>query len=268
METNYTLPKSPLIKETVSSFWQVYRLNNPYLRETIVPKGIVEIIFSFETTKSYVRINQQSQTIPRCFIQGFNTCPVQLHSTDRQTFFGVVLNPTAAKRIFNFRPVELANCIIDLGLIDTSVYTLWHRLGDQANFNDRVSVFEEWLFKRLPQLTAREKAFNDFLSPHGDTHISVPELANRFGYSSKQLSRKLYELTGLNTQQTLLYKKYLQTVHLIHDSELSLTEIAYKCHFFDQSHFIRTFKSLTQLTPKEYRHSKSDITGHIFENVH
>ncbi len=263
MENNFIIPQSPLIKDAVCAFWQLKSYNCPSLDETIMPKGVVEIIFSFETTKLYARINQQSLTIPSCFIQGFHTCPVQLHLTGRQFFFGILLHPTAVKHIFSFHPVEFTNSVIDLTLIDPSFYGLWHHLGEQDSFEKRVFVFTEWLINRLPILTEREKAFNIFLNTHSDIPLSVSDVANQFCYSSKQLSRKLFELTGLNTEQTLLYKKYLQTVHLLHYSDLSLTEISYNCHFFDQSHFIRTFKSLSQITPKEYRSRKSNIAGHI-----
>lgn len=268
METNFTKPLSPLINEVVIAFWQLKRHSRLSLNETIIPKGTVEIIFSFETTKLYASINQQSLTIPRCLVQSFNTSPVHLHLADRLTFFGIFLHPTAVKHIVNFHPVEFTNSVIDLTLIDPSFYGLWHHLGEQDSFEKRVSVFTEWLIKRLPILTEREKAFNVFLYTHSDIHLSVSDVANRFCYSSKQLSRKLFELTGLNTEQTLLYKKYLQAVHLLHYSDLSLTEISYGCHFFDQSHFSRTFKSLSQITPKEYRSRKSNVSGHIIDNVH
>jgi len=267
MENLFTIPQSALIKDIVCAFWQTHRRNSPSLNETIIPKGVVEIIFSFEPTKLYARIEKQSLTIPRCFVQGFHTFPVQLYLADSQTFFGVVLSPTAVKHIFHFHPMEFTNCVIDLTLVDTSFYSLWHRLGEQDSFNDRIKTFTAWLIERLPQLTDREKAFNNFLNTHSDTHLSVSDIASHFCYSPKQLSRKLYELTGMNTEQTLLYKKYLQAVHLMHYSELSLTNIAYRCHFYDQSHFIRTFKSLSQLAPKEYRQRKSHTEGHIFENV-
>lgn len=52
-------------------------------------------------------------------------------------------------------------------------------------------------------------------------------------------------------------------MHLIHTSELSLTEIAYNSNFFDQSHFIKTFKGYSCLTPHEYRKRKSETIGHI-----
>lgn len=268
MENYFIIPQSPSIKDTVCSFWQVHSQYHQTLYETVIPKGIIEIIFSFESTKLFARINEQFLSVPRCFIQSFLTSPVQLHHSNKHTLFGVVLSPTAIKHIFHFLPNEFANRFMDLTVVDHSIYDLWHRLGEQNSFDERVKTFETWLTQRLPQYTEREKALNTFLKTHNDTHLSVADIADRFCYSSKQVSRKLYEITGMNTEQTLLYKKYLQAIHLMHCSELSLTNIAYNCHFSDQSHFIKTFKSLSRLTPKEYRQRKSHIEGHIFENVH
>ncbi|MBS1620377.1 MAG: helix-turn-helix transcriptional regulator [Bacteroidetes bacterium] len=267
MENNFTIPQSALIKDIVCSLWQVHRHNEPSLRETIIPKGLIEIIFSFETSKLQVLFNNQIQTIPRCFIQGFHTSPVQLNIPDTHTFFGIILNAASIKHIFHFHPAEFSNQLLDLTLVDASFYSLWHQLGEQNSLKERVNIFTNWLLQRLPMLTEREKAFDVFLKTHTHTNLSVTDIAGQFCYSTKQLTRKLYELTGMNTEQTLLYKKYLQAVHLIHTSKLSLTEIAYSCHFSDQSHFIKTFKGLSRLTPNNYRQRKGSLEGHIFEIV-
>jgi AraC-like DNA-binding protein len=39
----------------------------------------------------------------------------------------------------------------------------------------------------------------------------------------------------------------------------SLTSIAYGCGYFDQSHFIKEFKSFTGLTPSAYLKSVSPV---------
>ena len=44
-----------------------------------------------------------------------------------------------------------------------------------------------------------------------------------------------------------------KAISLINHSKGSLTEIALECGFFDQSHFIRTFKDVTGFTPKAYQ---------------
>ncbi len=268
MENYFTTPHSPLIKGTVCSLWQVRRQNNPAVHETIIPNGVVELIFSFENQKLYAQVNKQAIVVPKCFIQGYSTSPIHLNLSGQQTFFGVVLKPTAVKHICQFQLAEFNNCVVDLTVIDTTFYDLWHRLGEQTTFEARTTIFTAWLMERALQYTEREKAINIFLSSHTNLHLSVSEIARQFCYSSKQLSRKLNELTGLNTEQTLLYKKYLQALHLVQSSELSLTGIAFDCHFYDQSHFIKTFKSLSMLTPKEYRQRKSHVEGHLFENVY
>lgn len=58
MENDFYIPQLPLIKDTVCAFWQVHRHNNPSLNETIIPKGVVEIIFNFEATNLYAKIIQ------------------------------------------------------------------------------------------------------------------------------------------------------------------------------------------------------------------
>jgi AraC-like DNA-binding protein len=75
------------------------------------------------------------------------------------------------------------------------------------------------------------------------------------------------EATGMNTEEVLRYKKYLHAVHLIHHTDLSLTKIAYQSHFSDQSHFIKSFKTYTDMTPGEYKANKGYVKGHIYENV-
>lgn len=267
ISNSFIIPNSPLTRNLVYSCWEVSRHNEQVLQETIIPKGLIEIIFRFETAPALVNINNLMQKVPRCFVQGYNTTPVHINLGTGHNMFGVVLSPSAIKHLFNHHPSEFTNRMVDLSLVDGNLRSLWNHLGEQNSFKDRVNVFTNWLAQKQVNLSSREKAFDAYLKSHSNIHLSVDDLANQFCYSTKQLSRKLYELTGMNTERTLLYKRYLHSVHLIHTSNLSLTEIAYQSHFYDQSHFTRTFKSLSQLTAKEYRRRKAALEGHIFDIV-
>lgn len=264
---SFIIPNSPFTRDLVYSCWEVSRHNEQVLHETIIPKGLVEIIFSFETVPALVSINRLTGVIPRCFVQGYNTTPMHINHGTAHNLFGVVLSPSAIKHLFNYHPSEFTDCMVDLSLVDANFRSLWNHLGEQNSFDDRVNAFTKWLVQKNVCLSRREKAFDAFLKSHSGIHLSVDDLANQFCYSTKQLSRKVHELTGMNTERTLLYKRYLRSVNLIHTTNLSLTEIAYQCHFYDQSHFAKTFKSLSQLTAKEYRRKKAAIEGHIFDVV-
>lgn len=79
----------------------------------------------------------------------------------------------------------------------------------------------------------------------------------------RQLRRLSNEWLGMNTEEFILYNRYLSSLHFLHNSDLSLTQIDLEAGYYDQSHFIREFKSYTDLTPKEYQSSNTCLPGHI-----
>jgi AraC-like DNA-binding protein len=268
MKFSIEIPRETNLKDVVQRFWQVDRTHEEFNRETIVPKGCVELIFNlYDSAALHATIGTDNYIVPRCFISGNHTVPIHLTIPSRQIFFGVFIQPTALRKLFQISPEEYANTCVDLTLVDKSLDTLWYQLAETTDFHQRISIFNRWLTARLPVTTKHEKLFDHFLSDVSRTTVSAQELSNTLCYSPRHLSRKLYELTGMNLEQTLLYKRYLMAIDLIHNSELLLTEIAHACNFSDQSHLTKTFRAYTNMRPSEYRAAKSRLSGHIFENV-
>ncbi|TVQ69630.1 MAG: AraC family transcriptional regulator [Balneolaceae bacterium] len=267
MDVNIYIPEGRPLSDAVQAFWQAAR-ENSYSQEVIVPKGVVEIIFNFEPDTPFnTSLYGAGFVIPKCFIQGYHTAPITLDLPGSQSLFGAALHTAATKHIFGVPAGEFARKCIDLTLVDTSIHTLWHQLAESGTFPRRTALLTDWLMRRIPHLDARELAINDLFTLKTGRPLTVPGLADWLCYSPRHLSRKFHELSGMNTGQTILYLKYLKARALIHRTGLSLSEIAHICEFSDQSHFIKTFKSLAGLTPKQYRNRKSDIEGHYFENV-
>ena len=251
----------------VHSIWQVEG-KPAFNKELILPKGIVEIIFNFSDRNPFVAQMANSQTyLPGCFINGFNTKPIALTLPEKQSFFGIRLHPLAVKQLIKIPASAFLDMAVDLTLIDPGFNTLWHQLAEENVFGKRIAIFYNHILKIAAEAQPREVLLNNFLAGIDKHDLTVTQLSGILCYSSRQVSRKIFEATGMNTEAMLLYKKYLHTVHLVHHTDLPLTEIAYLGKFADQSHFIRTFKQFTGLTPGEYRRNKGFITGHLFEDV-
>src|SRR6185369_8339038 len=112
---------------------------------------------------------------------------------------------------------------VDLTLLDPIFHSLWHQLAEQDNFDKRVSVFLNWVTKKITEWLPQEQLINNFLYAADQHELSVKQLANAVCYSPRHLSRKMVEATGMNTEAILLYKEYLHAVHLIHHTDLPLT---------------------------------------------
>lgn len=260
----YVPIKQPL-RDIVQSFWQVTR-QNQFRKEIIIPKGIVEIIFNFSMeTKFQANLYDSEFIIPRCFVQGYHTGPINLALPVSQSLYGAVLHTAAAKQILGVPPGEFARQCIDLTMINPSFDSLWHQLTEKKSFQERTMLLSHWILKRMSGLSDRDQYFNKLFTVSISVNLTVPGISDLLCYSPRHLSRKFYELSGLNTEQALLYLKYLKAKKLIHQSGFTLSQIAYACEFSDQSHFIKTFRSFTDLSPKEYRTKKSKIPGHYFE---
>lgn len=260
-------PRQQPLTTVVQAFWQVSR-GNEFKQEIIIPKGVVEIIFNFTgNVQIPFSMYNADYTMPRSFVQGYHTKPITINLPAYQSLFGVVLHTATAKQILGIPPGEIARQCIDMTLIDPFFHELWHRLADLQSFCLRTNLLSQWILQRLYSFSDRDHAFNTFLTLETDKKLSVGSMSDWLCYSPRQLSRKFYQLAGMNTEQILLYLKYMKAKRLIYNTNLSLSQIAYYAEFSDQSHFIKTFKEFTSLTPGHYRKVKSEIEGHYFENV-
>ncbi|MBK9530361.1 MAG: helix-turn-helix transcriptional regulator [Chitinophagaceae bacterium] len=255
------------VKNVIHAIWQVDHFT-PFGKEYIIPKGIIEIIFNFSDSSVILNKADSSEYhLPHCFINGFNRAPLELQLPRQLVFFGVQFQPLAVKKIFGCPASEFADITVDLALIDPAFMSLWHQLAGQGDFNKRVTVFKAWLKQHFMDMHPQEQLINNFLYASNQHDLSVNELAGSLCYSPRHLSRKLFEATGMNTEELLLYKKYLHAVHLIHHTDLPLTAVAYQSQFADQSHFIKSFKAYTKMTPGAYKRNKSIVKGHLYKDV-
>ena len=96
------------------------------------------------------------------------------------------------------------------------------------------------------------KYFNDDLDLKLPT---VEKLATELNVSTSYLSDMLRSLTGQNTQQHIHEKLIEKAKEILTTTNLTVSEIAYQLGFEYSQSFSKLFKSKTNLTPIEYRHS-------------
>ena len=263
MDNEFIIVQNPVLKNYISLMWQCS--GSPvYENEMILPSGVIEIIFNLSGNVFTGKIIRDPFSVKRSFINGFNTKPVLLKLPGYHSFFGVRFHPFVIRHLFGFNAGEFANCTIDLSLIDPFFNSLWYQLYEAKIFPKRVSIFREWLLKKTGGIIRRANAIDLFLNNEPEKKYCVHTLSKSLYCSPRQLSRKFYQLTGMNTLHILTYKNYLKSLALMENPKLSLTEIGYSCYFSDQSHFIKVFKGFAGITPGEYRKQKGFLKGHIY----
>jgi transcriptional regulator GlxA family with amidase domain len=109
--------------------------------------------------------------------------------------------------------------------------------------------------RRLPvfQTVAQavEMIRQDFSKP-----LLIEDVARACGQSLRQLQRRFQNTFGLSPQEFLLKTRVLAAARLLETTALSVSEIACRCGFTDQSAFTQHFRKRTGVTPTAYRQKR------------
>lgn len=126
---------------------------------------------------------------------------------------------------------EFSDCTIEMLL-----------LGLANVRNGAVSSYPGWLGKVA-----------ELLNDNWNQDISLTELGIAAGVHPKTISKYFPKYFGCTLGEYRRRLKVERSLPLIKASKYSLTDIAYQCNFFDQSHFTRTFREMTGFLPKQFQ---------------
>ena len=83
--------------------------------------------------------------------------------------------------------------------------------------------------------------------------LTLPELAKKFSYSERQVSRLLVKYTGKSFTTILQDTRMQQACMLLKESNRTINEIIFQCGYKNQNHFYTIFKRYYGKTPAQYR---------------
>ena len=264
MEARMHFPIGSPLQDYVTSIWEVNGIRD--LNETILPKGIFEMVFNLgDTMEGILPFGSSMVTTPKCFIQGINTHVINAHYNGLQHLFGIRLQPHRMESLLGVLPSELNNIIVDLTLIKPEFGLLWEQLAEAQSFEERVRIVET-VFPILEDCdcSRTEKLSHLFFDPSIASFESIDKLSGEVYYSSRHLNRKAHSLFGMSAEELVIYKKFLHSVNLMHGEKTTLTDIAYRSGFYDQAHFCKVFKNYIGLTAKTYQKGKGVLPFHLF----
>ncbi len=150
------------------------------------------------------------------------------------------------------------------------VLNILHRLeveykkDQMANF-DIITVYLLALFTEIkrfytPSVSAKKNTalmitqnFKDALSRHIYEKQKVTEYADMLSVSPNHLNKCIKSATGYSAQDLLNEMILLEAKVLLKQTDMQISEIAYKLSQQNHSDFSRFFKSKTGMTPKEYK---------------
>ncbi|MBY0095667.1 AraC family transcriptional regulator [Mesobacillus maritimus] len=178
-------------------------------------------------------------------------------------------NPVRNDKNLGITMVALASrAAMDGGLHSEIAYTVSdmfiQRIEDDPSFKQLLSFTKE-VFLEYADLVRKMKTDNfsktvvsvqQYIYNHLYTKIDLETLAEHVHLHPNYLSRLFKQQVGVTISEYILQEKAKEAKNWLAYSELTITEIANQLNFHDQSHFIKTFKRIYGITPKQYQLKK------------
>jgi AraC family transcriptional regulator len=96
----------------------------------------------------------------------------------------------------------------------------------------------------------------EYIHAHLSSELTLAGMARVACLSPYHFSRAFRKSTGISPHQYVLRTRVEKAKHLLRASDLSLSEIAFRVGFFDQSHLARHFKRRYGVSPRTFRRAE------------
>ena len=101
----------------------------------------------------------------------------------------------------------------------------------------------------------RSRKLLEYIDANLDRQLSLRELAGMVDMNVFHLLRMFKASFGLPPHRYVLERRIGRAKDLLRDSELPISEVAFRCGYAEQSSFARAFQRMTGVCPRSYRRS-------------
>lgn len=193
-----------------------------------------------------------------------------VNPSDETNCVSIRFNPGAISFFNNFPSNELVNQVIPaVDIFGKEIIQLENQISETKNKKEIINLIEIFLLKKIINNYYAMDTINKVHSIYKNPTLTKMENLKQNNSNYKKIERRFLKYVGLPPK---LFIKIVQfnysTKVRTENPDLTLTQIAYQSGYFDQAHYIKTFKQLTEITPKEYdpNSSKMAISNQIVIN--
>ena len=210
----------------------------------------------FQPTERGIFHHPVKDGLPDLFVFGQHTSHVLFGLTGDFTTLGVSFHPHALEALFGLDAHELTDDCADLtALVGPEGGRITDRLSAAESTADKVELLNSFFRDRVAKhATELDPAVRFSLGEitATDGAVSLKELRDRLQLSERSLERKFKRSVGISPKLFARIRRFQSSLRQMQDPRVALTDVAFDQAYADQSHFIRSFKQFSGITPRQY----------------
>jgi AraC-like DNA-binding protein len=254
-------PQAAPLKHLIKYFW-VFESGNPViLNHKILPVSNIDILFNFLAPMKFEKNGFTSKTPGNIFFSGLSGTHMVMKQKGIILTIGVSFFPASLYPFFKIPVSEFRNCTIGLDAVLNHVAVeIEERLRERDAISEKIELLEQFLLSQLDPDAIPAYETLGILNDFYEKNIGVRDFCREYGVHPRKLERIFNKYVGvspkffhrLNRFQAILNK--MMTM-----DDKNLTTLAHEIEFYDQTHFIKEFKSFSGSPPSAFLKEKKSL---------
>lgn len=258
------IPKSPFLQNYIECFY-VFNCESPFqFRYLAFPHYNCGLSFfkGVEIYRNHFQVNLVESSASKVQIEllGRFINPLLIDYSGKIQEISIVFKPLGINRFIRTNYQSIAP-----NFTQEFKNREWQHFGEKIFASDnKIKTLEEFLISEFKEeIEVKKLEASLALLENLDVNYSIAAIAEKLGYNLKTFQRHFTKHIGcspVDYRRIIRFRNALETK--LNSKELkSLTDITFENNYFDQSHFIKEFKRLTNNNPKEFFKNVSQLDG-------
>lgn len=256
MEKGSIIYPSPALSQYVKHYW-IVKTNSttPKVIQTI-PSGCIHLVFHRGSDLHFSTGDKQ----PKNFIRGQLTFPEKLSFSGNIDMIAVIFHPLGIIPFIKLPLTETYNQYLDINTIqDKGLNQLKTLISAEEDTTECIRLIEHFLFGRIRKINDYnyDRICSSIQSIKEQTGANVSDLADKACLGYRHFKRVFTQYVGTGPKEFIKIVRFQKTLYTLQNTPaIDMAQLAYNCGFYDHSHLVKAFKTMSGCTPTEYVSSR------------
>jgi AraC-like DNA-binding protein len=266
----YRYVPHPKLAAFVEAFYLQEGVGSRHTKERLLPDGSMALVFSLRDDRLRVYDQQdpnQFQSFNGGLISGTHSSFIAIDSTELLSTLSIHFKPGGAFPLLRLPASELSNQMVSLDTLwGVDAVDLREQLLEAHTAESRFAILEEALLARAMGSREQHPAVTFALAEFQNLshRRSISEVTERLDIDPKWFIHLFREAVGVTPKLFCRIQRFQKILRLLESGQpIKWANLAWRCGYFDQAHFIHDFRAFSGITPGTYLTERGKRHNHI-----